>query len=136
MTDEKKDSRGTVAERKRIALTDSGKKIPLTDEMIELRNGIARGLGHTLGPCSFVKVPRKDGTPHKPPCQCWEQGTWMIDGIEVGARHTVAVSRGEGFLRLDGYDIYGWPDEVMKAAKTIDREGKPERKRKPWEMAR
>lgn len=109
-------------ERQKIFLTDSGKKIQMTQEMVDLRDNLSKGLGYALVPCTIGRIhPRADGTPSRP---CWERGTHVMDGVEIANEHIVPVMKGER-MNMPGADIYHWPDDAIKAAKAIDRNGKP-----------
>ena len=101
-------------------LTESGKKIELTDEMIALRDRLAVGLGFVKRePCSLHDPgdPESGGR-----FACWEKValTYEHRGRMVSPYHAVASDSKWGLQ---------WPEDVMKAAKAIDK-GKPPKKTK------
>jgi hypothetical protein len=104
-------------------LSDSGKKITLTDEMIALRDNLAVGLGYVKrNPCS-LRGPKDVGT-DRGLFDCWERVAldWDFNGHKASGHHCVADDEKHG-LGMH------WPEDVMKAAKAIDK-GKPPKKTK------
>lgn len=103
----------------RYAMSPRGRRFKLTDEMIELRNRLATGLGYVLRPCSLG--PCKTGE-HRP---CWEREAldWEHRGRMVSSYHNVPESEPDA----DGGVQMFWPDEAETEAFAIDR-GKPRAK--------
>lgn len=84
--------------------------VELDDDMIKLRDGIAKGLGYVLRQCSL------GGT-----FECWEHEalTYNYRGKMASPYHNVRAS--EATLKGQRVMLYGWPGDAEKAAWAIDK---------------
>lgn len=105
-------------ERQRWGNSPRGKKFLLTDEMIALRDGLARGLGYVLRErCSF-----RDESHPGPHFLCWESEKMECphEGRLAANYHCVYVSPAMPGSEHQG-DHYGWPEDAETAAWAIDK---------------
>jgi hypothetical protein len=84
--------------------------VHLTDEMIALRDGIAKGLGYVLRRCSLGGD-----------FECWETEalTYEFQGRMASPFHCVRASQTK--IKGEPVALYGWPGDAEKAAHAIDK---------------
>lgn len=109
-----------MSDEKRYGASPTGKFFLLTDEMIQLRNGLADGLGFTLRePCSLTTASGQGAH-----FRCWEKKalTYPYAGGMASPYHCVAETdlRQYPALKLDGVEL-SWPEDVVKAAWALDK---------------